>query len=71
MMHRGYSYHLKYTIQALDYENKIVILGSCGGYQNLSDILIRCPDEHIISTKQVGVFAFNTPIINAVNNALA
>ncbi|MCX8471975.1 MAG: hypothetical protein ORN55_09375 [Chitinophagaceae bacterium] len=71
MVHRGHSYHLKSTIQALNYENKIVILGSCGGYQNLNDILIRCPDAHIISTKQVGVFAVNTPIINAVNNAVA
>jgi hypothetical protein len=70
MVHRGHSYHLKGTIQALNYENKIVILGSCGGYQNLSEILQRCPDAHIISTKQVGAFRVNTPIINAVNNCV-
>jgi hypothetical protein len=70
MVHRGHSYHLKSTIEALNYENKIVILGSCGGYQNLSEILRRCPDAHIISTKQVGVFKVNTPIINEVNNSI-
>jgi hypothetical protein len=70
MVHRGHSYHLKGTIQALNYENKVVILGSCGGYQNLSEILQRCPDAHIISTKQVGAFRVNTPIINAVNNCV-
>jgi hypothetical protein len=70
MVHRGHSYHLKGTIQALNYENKIVILGSCGGYQNLSEILQRCPDAHIVSTKQVGAFRVNTPIINAVNSCV-
>jgi hypothetical protein len=70
MVHRGHSYHLKSTIEALNYENKIVILGSCGGYQNLSEILRRCPDAHIVSTKQVGVFKVNTPIINEVNNSI-
>jgi hypothetical protein len=70
MVHRGHSYHLKSTIGALNGENKIVILGSCGGYQNLNEIIRRAPDAHIISTKQVGVFKVNTPIIAAVHSAV-
>jgi hypothetical protein len=70
MVHRGHSYHLKSTIAALNSENKIIILGSCGGYQNLNDIIQRAPGAHIISTKQVGVFKVNTPIINAVNQKI-
>jgi hypothetical protein len=71
IVHRGHSYHLESTIEAMHNEHKIIILGSCGGYHNLQEILLRSPDAHIISTKQVGAFAINTPIINAVHTALA
>jgi hypothetical protein len=71
LVHRGHSYHLESTIEAMNSDNKIIILGSCGGYHNLQEILQRSPDAHIISTKQVGAFAVNTPIINSVHNALS
>jgi hypothetical protein len=70
MVHRGHSYHLSGTIDALNDENKIIVLGSCGGYQNLNDIIAHCPDGHIISTKQVGAFSVNTPIINAIHTSI-
>jgi hypothetical protein len=68
MVHRGHSYHLPSTINALSEENKIVILGSCGGYHNLSTILQRSDDAHIVSSKQVGSKNVNDPIIREVNN---
>jgi hypothetical protein len=68
MVHRGHSYHLNGTIDALNDENKIIILGSCGGYQNLNDIITHCPDGQIVSTKQVGAFSVNTPILNSLHN---
>jgi hypothetical protein len=70
MIHRGHSYHLKATIAKLTKGVKIVILGSCGGYQNLSMVLERAPDAHIISSKQTGVMAVNEPIIKALNTRL-
>ncbi len=70
IVHRGHSYHLKNTLQTLNTENKIVIVGSCGGYQNLNTIIANAPDAHIISTKQVGKFKINQPIINAVNSSI-
>jgi hypothetical protein len=68
MVHRGHSYHLNGTIDALNDENKIIILGSCGGYQNLNDIINHCPDGQIVSTKQVGAFSVNTPILNSLHS---
>ncbi len=70
VIHRGHSYHLKYTIKQLPESAKIIMLGSCGGYNNLSQILDYAPEAHIISTKQIGARDVNKPIIEAMNNTL-
>ena len=70
MIHRGHSYHLTYTIQQLSENAKIIMLGSCGGYQNLKSILKNAPEAHIISTKQTGAKNVNKPIIDALDNTL-
>ena len=46
------------------------MLGSCGGYKNLSQILKNAPEAHIISTKQTGAKDVNKPIIEALDNTL-
>lgn len=63
-VHRGHSYYLKYTIQKLLPSSKVVVLGSCGAYQNLSDILKVSPDAYIISSKQVGYGEINTALFS-------
>ena len=70
VIHRGHSYHLTYTIQQLPENAKIIMLGSCGGYKNLSQILKNAPEAHIISTKQTGAKDVNKPIIEALDNTL-
>ena len=70
VIHRGHSYHVKYTIKQLPASAKIVILGSCGGYHNLDDVLRTCPDAHIISSKEVGTKSVNEPILRAINEDL-
>jgi hypothetical protein len=49
---------------------RIVVLGSCGGYNNLSEVLNKSEDAHIISSKQVGTRTVNEPILEAINNTL-
>jgi hypothetical protein len=66
-IHRGHSYHVRYTLKQLQPSAKIVILGSCGGYNNLSEVLSISPDAHIISSKQVGTKSVNEPILQAIN----
>jgi hypothetical protein len=70
VIHRGHSYHLPYTIKQLPENAKIIMLGSCGGYQNLKNILNYAPEAHIISTKQTGTKNVNKPIIDALDNTL-
>ena len=69
-IHRGHSYHVRYTLQQIQPSAKIVILGSCGGYNNLSEVLSISPDAHIISSKQVGTKTVNEPILQAINTDL-
>jgi hypothetical protein len=70
VIHRGHSYHVKYTIKQLPSSARIVILGSCGGFHNLDDVLRTCPDAHIISSKEVGTRAVNEPILRHINEDL-
>ena len=70
MVHRGHSYHLKTTLSKLDSQVKIVILGSCGGYHNLAQVLDRSPNAHIVSSKQTGTMGVNDEILKSMNNSL-
>jgi hypothetical protein len=67
VVHRGHSYWLKGTINRMPSNAKIVVLGSCGGYQNLNQILEIAPDAHIVSTKEIGAGDINRPILNYMN----
>lgn len=68
VIHRGHSYHLQYTLKQLAPSAKIVVLGSCGGYNNLNEVLTVCEDAQIISSKQVGTKTVNEPILQSINN---
>jgi hypothetical protein len=67
VVHRGHSYHLASTLEKLSPAARIVVLGSCGGYNNLNEVLTICKDAHIISSKQVGTKTVNEPILQAIN----
>ncbi len=67
VVHRGHSYWLPRTIRQMSGNAKIVVLGSCGGYKNLNDIIESNPDAHIISTKEIGAGDINRPILNYLN----
>jgi hypothetical protein len=70
VIHRGHSYHLPGTLKYLNQDNKIIILGSCGGYHNLSTILGSSEDAHIISSKQTGTMYVTDPIIRLVQERI-
>ncbi len=65
--HRGHSYWLPRTIDRMPGDAKIILLGSCGGYKNLSQLIEQNPEAHIISTKQIGTGNINQIITNALN----
>ncbi len=70
VIHRGHSYHLKYTIAQLPSTARIILLGSCGSYQNLTSVLQICPDAQIISSKEVGSRLVNEPVLKLINESL-
>ena len=65
-IHRGHSYSLPSTIEKLPYSSQLVLVGSCGGYQRLHDVLESCPDAAIISSKQVGTGQINQLLIDVI-----
>jgi hypothetical protein len=69
-IHRGHSYHVNSTLSKLQPSARIVILGSCGGYNSLNEVLTISEDAHIISSKQVGTKTVNEPILKAINTTL-
>ena len=70
VIHRGHSYYLKSTISKLAPSAKVILLGSCGGYQMLNEVLEICPGAHIISSKQVGTGIINQGLINVISETL-
>ena len=70
IVHRGHSYHLSTTMSHLSAQNKVVILGSCGGYHNLSTILEQSEDAHIISSKQTGTMHVNDPLLRDIHQLI-
>jgi len=70
VVHRGHSYHAQKTIEKIPSSTKIVSLGSCGGYRNLSDVLEHAPQAHIISTKGTGTKFVNEPLLKMLNEEI-
>ncbi len=70
VIHRGHSYHVRSTTEQLVPTAKLVLLGSCGGYHNLNDVLEVCPYAHIIASKQVGSGTINQPMIVTITETL-
>jgi len=70
VIHRGHSFYVDTTITGMTNSAKLVILGSCGGYHNLTKVLERSPDVQIISSKQIGSMSINDPMIRQLNGNL-
>jgi hypothetical protein len=66
VIHRGHSYYLQSTLDQLAESAKLVLLGSCGGYQSLNKVLRTCPTAQIISSRQTGSGTINGPMINII-----
>ena len=70
IIHRGHSYYVNSTINQLPSSGKVILLGSCGGYNSLNKVLSICPGAHIIASKQVGMGVVNIALIEAITETL-
>ena len=69
LIHRGHSYYASKTIEKIKPSAKLFVLGSCGGYHNLSGVIQRAPEAHIVSSKQIGVQGVNNPMLKLIADA--
>lgn len=69
-IHRGHSYHVNSTIKELQSSAKLVMLGSCGGYNSIAGVLNVSPDAQIIASKQTGSMYVNEPIIRTIEQQI-
>jgi hypothetical protein len=58
------------TIKQIQPAAKIVLLGSCGGYNVIHDVLQHSPDAHIVASKQTGKMYINQPFLNILNEKI-
>lgn len=65
--HRGHSYHVDGSLDQIDDKAQIVFLGSCGGYQNVENVLESSSNAHILSTSGTGSMYVNDPLLTWIN----
>ncbi len=70
LIHRGHSYHLANTIKSVTEATRLAILGSCGGYNEIFEILENSFAAQVISTRQVGSKQVNEPLLKLINDKL-
>lgn len=70
VVHRGHSYHLGTTVDLLTNNAKVAVLGSCGGYLNISRILDNASDAQIVSSKQVGTWTVNNVLLKDMTDMM-
>ena len=71
VVHRGHSYHNIKTIQHMPDSAKVVVLGSCGGYDSVPNVLAAAPDAQIISTQGTGTAVVNDSLLALLNQQIA
>ncbi|MBP6060702.1 MAG: hypothetical protein KA515_01705 [Candidatus Pacebacteria bacterium] len=67
IVHRGHSYHASATIEKIPNSAKLVSLGSCGGYNNMTNVLAMSPQAQVLSTKGTGTMRVNDPLLQMLN----
>ncbi len=67
---RGHSYHADDYLNYLSQEARLVHLGSCGGYQNVSAVMARAPQSQVISTQGTGSMYVNDPLLFSINQSI-
>jgi hypothetical protein len=70
VVHRGHSFYAQTAIESVTPSASLVILGSCGSYQNVYKVLTQSPKAAIIATKQVGTMYINNQLLYHLNETL-
>lgn len=66
--YRGHSFGV--SLGGVSKETRIINLGSCGGFKQISNILNLSPDSHDITTKGTGSMYVNDPLFKDLNEKI-
>ena len=70
IVHRGHSYYVERTLPNVTDKTKLVFLGSCGGYKEISNIMEINSNSQIIATKGKGTGLINEPLLKMLNDEI-
>jgi hypothetical protein len=70
LVHRGHSFWVQRTLSYVASSDRLVILGSCGGTDEIHKVLEISHDAQVIATRGVGATEVNDPMLKALNDRL-
>lgn len=70
IVHRGHSYYIDSCLVSMTPNTKVAVLGSCGGYHNISRAMQNAESVQIISSKQIGTMRVNNALLKEMNETL-
>jgi hypothetical protein len=70
LVHRGHAFWVERTLSYISSSDRLVILGSCGGSDEIHKVLEVSHDAQVIATRGVGATEVNDPMLKALNDRL-
>ena len=70
LVHRGHAFWVERTLSYISSSDRLVILGSCGGTDEIHKVLEISHDAQVIATRGVGATEVNDPMLKALNERL-
>jgi hypothetical protein len=70
LVHRGHAFWVERTLSYISSSDRLVILGSCGGSDEVHKVLEISHDAQVIATRGVGATEVNDPMLKALNDRL-
>lgn len=70
VIHRGHSYNLEDTLPYIGKDTRFIYLGSCGGYDDLQNVLKLSPHAQVIATREIGTMNVNDPLLYHINESI-
>lgn len=70
VVHRGHSIHVQHTLKRIPASARIVFLGNCGSSGQLSAVLQRAPQAHLLATRGIGSLSVNDPLLKTLNTTI-
>lgn len=68
VVHRGHIYHQKFTVDRLPDSVRLLILGSCGGYLTVTELMQTHPDVQVVSTQGTGTKLVNDALLRKLED---